>query len=410
MSAAGDMAAETPRLEKALRYLSANPGTKVQAVADKFKVSKKTLWDWLGQFNRGRPRLAAHIIDGVLAGLTPAALKKAGAKDLGDGRNVRRAVNNLAGKREAAAEPATPPPNLGMPGPGPDLLSWLKAQGIADPAQVVSYLVRVSPALAKAWMAHNRGNRRPSSVKILRFSDQMRADKWEKNGETIKFSSTGRLLDGQSRLEAVVRSGCTVWLEVRGDLPDRAQESMDTGEARRNSHQLEMLGEANPNETAAALRLVFTWDKGALAGTGDTSARVRRLLTNTAIRETLEKHPNVRASVGFCLPVKQIMAISLAAAMHYIFTLASKPKADAFMKGLMSGANLAENDAVYMLRQRLLDDRLSTAKLTARARLGLLVKAWNAFFAGRKLERLSFFTEESIPEIAGVPRAQEREA
>ena len=50
---------------------------------------------------------------------------------------------------------------------------------------------------------------------------EMQDGKWRLNGKTICFDSTGRLLNGQHRLSAVVRSGVTLTtVVVRGLDPD----------------------------------------------------------------------------------------------------------------------------------------------------------------------------------------------
>ena len=53
----------------------------------------------------------------------------------------------------------------------------------------------------------NGGNRKVSSVKVAEYEDAMSVDEWPLTGATIVFGKSGRLLDGQHRLRACVRSG-----------------------------------------------------------------------------------------------------------------------------------------------------------------------------------------------------------
>src|SRR6185369_5866959 len=116
------------------------------------------------------------------------------------------------------------------------------------------------------------------------------------NGETIKFSISGRLIDGQSRLMACIEAGATVPMEVRGGLPDVAQESMDCGELRKNNHTLEMMGERNAGILAPALKLVWLWETDRLSG---NKFGVSNVLENSAVKPLLQKHTGLKSSVGW---------------------------------------------------------------------------------------------------------------
>lgn len=284
-------------------------------------------------------------------------------------------------------------------GPHENIGRWLEDQRVKITGRVAAFQVEVTPALAKSWLALNLKNRIPSRAKIGRFARMMKGGRWTLNGESLKFSTTGRLLDGQSRLMAIVQAEVPVVLEVRGGLADGAQESMDTGEARAHRHQLEMLGEKYPNEIAAALRLVFFWEKG-LVGSCGHSGSAAKDITNTTIREMLEKHPRMRESVGRCLNLKSVLPISAAAFFHYVFAIGDEKKANLFIERLTTGANLAESSPIYMLRERLTKDRLEPKKLRKRDKFALVVKAWNAFHSGKPLQKLSFVYDEAFPPIA----------
>lgn len=315
---------------------------------------------------------------------TPIALERV--------RLSRQQVLELTGQKKVAV------------GPTVDLVQWLEGQKVQVRGRVTVCQVEVTPQLAAEWLKFNVGNRKPSGPKIRRFARMMAEGRWSLNGEMLKFGASGRLLDGQSRLQAIISANVPVQLEVRGGLPEKAQESMDTGEAREHRHQLEMLGEKNPNECAAALRLIYFWEKGYIGSCG-SSAAGNRDITNTTIRETLERHPGVRASVGRCLNLKQLLPVSAAAFFHYIFSTADAKKADLFIDRLTTGANLSETSAVYQLRERLMQDRLAQAKIKKREKFALVVKAWNAFRTGKPVTRLSFSPLEDFPEVSGLEKA-----
>lgn len=407
----------TAGLEPALRYLSAHDGMKVALVAAKFKVKPEDMWAWLRQFNRGKPLLSSHIIDGVKMGL-----QKVEPKVRPDIGRVRTAAARVIGKDSARNRSEEVQPVEKITGPIGDfaqLAAWLLAQS-AIGKTVVSHQVSVTPQMALRWLTLNQGNRNPSKSKIRRFAAAIKAERWTLNGETIKFSITGRLLDGQSRLRAIVEAGQPVQLEIRGGLPDAAQQTMDVGEARKGAHMLEMLGEQNPNIMAPALRLLDQWSRASLGYKGGTAGdkKVSLVLENCEIAPLLEKHSGIRASVGWCVSkgykVAQLMPPSETAFFHYLFGLASAKKRDEFFDAVASGLGLVATSPAYHLRERLQADRAAQHRMGKRERYALVIKAWNAHFAGQKIERLVFRNigdnRETFPVIAGVKRDEVEKA
>lgn len=297
--------------------------------------------------------------------------------------------------------------------PGADLREWLVGQGVKPAATSTVFQVEVSPALAKAWLRFNRGNRNPSAAKVRRFAAAMKANKWHLNGESVKFCATGRLLDGQSRLMAICAAGVPVLLEVRGGLPDLAQATMDSGEVRRGAHMLEMLGERYPTITAPALRLIFQHEEGTLAG--NKFGRKSGVLENLEIAPLLARHAGLKASVGWVVStghkITHLMAASEAAFFHHLFGLANPKRRDEFFAALADGLGLTRDSAAYHLRERLIAERSASAKIAKRDRLALVIKAWNLFHARAKVNQLKFRAEgeaaEQFPAVAGLPEKNE---
>jgi hypothetical protein len=90
----------------------------------------------------------------------------------------------------------------------------------------------ITPEIAQQILSGNTDNRpaKPKHVKFL--ADQMRAGAWQVTGDPVKISASGRLLDGQHRLMAVVESGTTQNLYVARDCEEEIFSVLDTGRAR----------------------------------------------------------------------------------------------------------------------------------------------------------------------------------
>jgi hypothetical protein len=287
-----------------------------------------------------------------------------------------------------------------MKGPGNSLKGWLDAHSVATRGLITSYLVDVTPAIAAAWLKLNTGNRKPSAAKVHRFADLIRAGKWLVNGESVKFSASGRLIDGQSRLRAIVEAGIAAPLEVRAGIADEAQRAMDCGESRRATHTLEMLGHEHPAVLSPALRLAFKLEHGGL-GSGGGHGRMG-VMENLAIPSILARHADLTRSVAWAVDLgsrmRKYMPLSEAAFFHYIFAGGGLQQRDSFFDGLRSGNGMSQ--PVAMLRQRILD--APNGRLAAGIRIKLIVKAWNAHARHRPLPALVLAPRESCAPIHGA--------
>lgn len=95
-------------------------------------------------------------------------------------------------------------------------------------------VAQITPELAKHLLATtNHDNRplKPAHVKML--STALKNDEWMLNGETIAFSKSGRLLDGQHRLTACVNTGKAFQTVIIKGIEDEAAfGKIDTGKPR----------------------------------------------------------------------------------------------------------------------------------------------------------------------------------
>ena len=69
----------------------------------------------------------------------------------------------------------------------------------------------VTPEKAQEYLKRNTMNFRTISLSVVdAYARDMMAGKWELNGEPIQFNEDGVLLNGQHRLKAIIRSGCSI--------------------------------------------------------------------------------------------------------------------------------------------------------------------------------------------------------
>lgn len=71
-------------------------------------------------------------------------------------------------------------------------------------------IVQITPKLAQQYLCHNADNRILRDKAIDRIADDMKNGAFQLTHQGIAFDTNGRLVDGQHRLQAIVRSGATV--------------------------------------------------------------------------------------------------------------------------------------------------------------------------------------------------------
>ena len=97
---------------------------------------------------------------------------------------------------------------------------------------------QVTAEVAAAWLGANTRNRGLRHARIDQYAEDMKAGRWHPTGETIKFSVSGRLLDGQHGAHRnIVLLNAAAGLVAGGRCRDLAEglvlaaESVDSGAA-----------------------------------------------------------------------------------------------------------------------------------------------------------------------------------
>lgn len=130
--------------------------------------------------------------------------------------------------------------------------------------------VDITPELAAAWLANKNQRNRPIRKMVVREYASMMPGAWRlEPSSPICFGKSGRLLNGQHRLRAVVMSGATVPMYIVGDVDDDLQEVMDTGRPWTTADKLAITERKNATCVAAIARMAAgTLTKGASARDG----------------------------------------------------------------------------------------------------------------------------------------------
>jgi hypothetical protein len=260
----------------------------------------------------------------------------------------------------------------------------------------------ITPEMAKKMLEQNVSNFRSIDARrVAKYAREMRRGAWEVNGEAIKFNGSS-LLDGQHRLTAIVESGCSIkTLVIRGVTG--SGRSLDRGKPRTISQWLKHAGYKNASDLASAGRLCVAYDMG--KWTEGFSSKIN--ITDSEIFDFVEAfNEPLQEAIKIGKKAKPIAPVSVIAAL--LFNAAEKKDASQyeschwFVKGLATGVDLTETDAVLHLRNRLMKVG-GTEVLTPFFKRMVCTTAWNRTAAGLPTKAIDLRLHMTGPRKSKLP-------
>jgi hypothetical protein len=259
-------------------------------------------------------------------------------------------------------------------------------------------ILGVTPEMAETWLSRNPNNRNLRGQVIASYARDMASGSWVLNGETVKISSSGHLLDGQHRLSAVVQASVTVPMIVVSNIPPEVMATVDAGAKRTYADALKLQGEENTSVLAAVTRRAVLWSGGYRTKTGS--------MTPTALEmnEFLAAHRSLRTSAEVAVKIanRTLLPASIIGLCHWLFSDIEPDDAGWFLARLADGDGLAAEDPIAALRNRIVKMRVGGGRVNETEALALVIMAWNARRAGETRSKLQLprggLTSENFPE------------
>lgn len=245
-------------------------------------------------------------------------------------------------------------------------------------------IVDISPATAQAFLANNPDNRNVSQIVVDKYAAEIRAGRWVVNGVPIIVTTKHRLLDGQRRLMAVVKSGETIRSAVYvadADASDVREifATIDIGKKRNLSDTLAIRGMQNTTTVSSAGAMLDSYIHDRMIG---GSARVPQ----GQLLDVIEEHPRLAVSAamanGDLKTLQSLIPPSVICFTHYLFGEIAPKERDGFFVKFASGAGLPAGDPVLLLRNTLQRERSrrgSKSSLNRVWSVAIVIKGWNAF-------------------------------
>jgi hypothetical protein len=264
-------------------------------------------------------------------------------------------------------------------------------------------LVKVTPIMACNMLGNNINNRNISKRRVATYAQHIKNGDWQINGEAIKLTKDGTLLDGQHRLHAIIQADKAVETYVLSGVASEVFKTIDTGKGRGASDILSIAGFENTTSLAAAVRIYQSiednWKFIENAGRS-------RGLTNIDILNFVQNTKGFDKAVAEALQYKKFCKLitgSLAGALYYVFSQKSKAGCAQFFHEVDTGEGLVNNKPAYMLREALIDIKgykeMDIRKVRWLA-ISHAITAWNAFREKKQIDKLPILRKfDGYPEV-----------
>lgn len=295
-----------------------------------------------------------------------------------------------------------------LPGEGPVMVNGQAVKGVS------TSVVEVTPAMAQEWLNRNKDNRALRKSSVTAFARDMKRGDWVLTHQGIAFSESGRLIDGQHRLSAVVEAGVAVKMMVTTGLPEtwdstgiKTMDAVDRGAARSVADQMSIQhGIANaPLVSAAAL---------VIAQACIYPTRLSRVTVAQTLRIVAIYGEAIAWAIRGMSTVKYLRNAPVLGAVAFVWVDAKRrSKVEDFYAAFVSGANLRPGSPVLELRNFLFagaqcrGSHADRSKVTERVLLAFLqyenpkrdVGAWKH---GAAFKELADGQVENVATVKGI--------
>jgi len=241
----------------------------------------------------------------------------------------------------------------------------------------------VKPELAEEWLGKNQTNRTVRERVVAAYARDMAAGHWRLSGEAVKFAASGRLLDGQHRLQAVIRAQAQVWMLVVRGLADDTQQVMDSGAARSAGDALRLIGESNYASLAAGARFALQIESG------NVTSHIDRV-THLEIINFIEQNVDLKYAVDLAASWRTTIDVPMSVLTVSIWKLyrVSPEECLSFFTRLSNKNDLHPGSPILALLNRLIEVRRNNRRLERPDYLSLIFRAWNVQRSAKSISSL----------------------
>jgi hypothetical protein len=148
--------------------------------------------------------------------------------------------------------------------------------------------LHVDPSDAKSLLERNTNNRKLRETVVDYYANEMINGNWIDNGDPIRIARSGRLLNGQHRLSAVVKAGVSLPFHFLSNLSEESFEQMDNGAKRTLNDNLDIV-----SDHVSILNGIYQLREGVLQRRRVGPSQIKSVVTDD-ILELIEEMPRTK--------------------------------------------------------------------------------------------------------------------
>lgn len=252
-----------------------------------------------------------------------------------------------------------------------DLLSW-ENDGTTVP-KVFTATILLRPVMAETLKGRMHNNRNLKPLPLTRMVHYIKDAKWQLTHQGLAVCEDGTFVDGQHRVEAVIKTGVPVLIKITFGLTREAVRHLDLGTKRTETDAVRMDGVEYAGQIVPEFRIMM-YAFGITGGLNvDDTVAVVKDLEQYVHRYTaaIQGHSAKNAAIGAALFLAQFGENK---GRRYVDML----------EGFFTGANLEVNNPLLAARRIALDPSVKGHSVTARAdTLGRLLTAFRFWYENK---------------------------
>lgn len=265
--------------------------------------------------------------------------------------------------------------------------SWLFDRlARANKGDVFTEIGTLTPELAYLLLEANPENRTIKQRPLGNYIADIRAGRWELNGESIKISESGLLNDGQHRCLAVEAAGKGIKTFFTFGVTRESRETLDQGVARQLHDYLGMDHVKHSTRVAAVTNAIYEY---LMHGTATRKAQPTKQQARELYHKFAEEISDAVDSNSRAGRIKGVPPATLDLA-RFVLRRKNREAADRFMGRLIDGDMVAASSPIGYARKRLLNDGLARP-----LQVEMIFNRWNLYrrSPGKKVTRMTLTGE-----------------
>lgn len=256
----------------------------------------------------------------------------------------------------------------------------------------------ITPVMAKEMLRRNTSNRKLNQSHVIFLASEMSNGHWLFDGQPIRRTTAGGLLDGQHRLEAVVLSETTQKFVIIDGIKSEAFKVMDTGKMRNATDAFGVEGIPKATIAAGATRIIMRHTAGKSSKESGSNK-----YSNTELLNYYKAHPNIKDFVKASQPLykefEKVLSQSSIAGFSYLMGQFNVTQSEEFWSKVCTGNNISAGCPAGVLRKRLIADKLATTSMSYSMRTAVIFKAWNHYRKNATIKYLKWVVGDKFPKL-----------